>query len=303
MQKFGDWQSFVPAPPNQANSENGSGAGFNFSGYVPFNHSKYMHEDESRHNQTVMSATECHDMSCLEAWRAAQMSHVDKYSHYAPKVGQDAWSNLIKDQYETNKKRILLELQENVTILHPVQEPWWLIHGVTPDGTPEAVGGATFSRFSAAQQEHFGINAKGEVQDQAKFDKAIAALDAKNNHNTAAPNTTAAEEAHNISVTVTRDERNHSKEAAAARDVEDNATAAASATAARAAVGTVLAAASAEGLSASPAEESRGVDPTRWVVLGCAMLVAAGVAVRAARARPLGGVPEEDPYQVYLALA
>jgi len=273
MKKYGDWQSLVPG--NE--SSGAGGAGFNFSRYVSFNYSKYMQE-ESQQNDTVMSATDCHDMSCLEAWRAAQMSRVDKYTEYAPKVGHDIWSNLIKDQYETNKKRILSELQENGTILGPVQEPWWLVHGVTPDGTPEAEGGATLSRFSAAQQEHFGINAKGEVQDKAKFDKAIAALDAKKHHNATAHNTKTAEEAHKSSVTVTRDERNHSK------------------------VGTVLAA-PAEGLSASPVEESRGAVPARWVVMGFVMLIAVGVAVRAARARPLSSLSEEDPNQAYLALA
>jgi len=281
MKKYGsgaDWQSFVPKNTNSS----AGGADFNFSSYVPSEYSKYM---EGQQNQTAMSATDCHDMSCLKAWKAAQLSQVDKYAQFAPKAGQDAWSDQIKDQYETNKKRILVE--ENATVIsRPVTEPWWLVQGVTPQGPPRAEGGAEFSRFSPAQQEHFGIDAQGEVQDRAEFDKAMAALEAEQKHNT--------------TVAGTEGEREHAREAAtAAKAVEVNATAVARDPLA---VGTTPVAPS-ESLSASPVGESRGVDLARWVVLGSVMLVAAGMAVRAARVRPLSSLPEEDPDQAYLALA
>merc|ERR1740121_2861656 len=251
-------------------SSSAGGADYNFSSYVPFNYSKYT---EGQQKQTAMSATDCHDISCLKAWREARLSQVDKYSQFAPKVGQDAWSDQIQDQYETNKKRI--QMEDNATMIsHPVKEPWWLIHGVTPEGLPKAEGGAEFSRFSPAQQEHFGVNAKGEVQDQAKFDKAIAAVDAEKTHKTSAAGTEGetehSKEERSKAASVTMGERNHSKEAATAKVVEVNATAAARDPLA---VGAVSAA-PAEALSTSPVEESRGVDLVRWVVLGSVMLVA-----------------------------
>jgi len=288
MKKYGsgaDWQSLVP----KNTSSSAGGASFNFSGYVPFNYSKYQ---EGQPEQTAVSATDCQDMGCLRAWRAAELSQVDKYSKFAPRAGQDAWSDQIRGQYETNKKRI----QERATLIsHPVQEPWWLIHAVTPDGPPETEGGAVFSRFSPAQQERFGVDAKGRVQDRARFDRAIAALEAARARNTTAARTMAgaehSQEERSKAATATTGESRHSREAASAKAVE-----------VRAAAGTVRAA-PAEGLSASPVGEGGGVGPARWVVLGSALLVFVGVAVRAGRARPLGSLPEEDPEQAYLALA
>jgi len=219
-----DWQRFVP----RNTSSSAGGARFNHSGYAPFDYSKYT--EQGQQNQT-MSATDCHDMSCLKAWRAARMSTVHKSSQLAPEAGQDAWSAQIEDEYETNKNRI--QVEENAT-MHPVQ----------------------------GERNH--------------------SIMGERNHSN-----------------VTMGERNHSKEAARAKVVEVNATAAARDPLP---VGTVTAA-PAEDLSASPVEESRGVGPARWVVLGSVMLVAVGVAVRAARARPLSSLPEEDPNQAYLALA
>merc|ERR1719163_2031295 len=94
-------------------------------------------------------------------------------------------------------------------------------------------------------------------------------LEADNKHNTTAARTWGekkrSKEERSKAATVTLGERKHSREAATAKAMEVNATAAAR----DSAVGTVQAA-RAEGLSVSPAEDTRGVDPARWVVLGSA---------------------------------
>jgi len=222
MKKYGggaDSQSFVP----ENTSSSKGGAKFNFSKHVPFDHSKFK---EGQQNQTAMSATDCHDMSCLKAWRAAQLSRVSEYGPYVPKVGKDAESDQIKDQYETNKKRIQVEEAATAKAAE-----------VNATTTQEAATAKAAEVYATTTQEAA----------TAKVVKVSAA------------------------------------------DREP------------AAVGTVPAT-PAGGLSASPVEESRGLDPGRWVVLGSVALVAAGMAVRAARARPLSSLPE-DPDQAYLALA
>jgi len=234
MKKYGggaDWQSFVP---ENTNSSNG-GAKFNFSKYVPFDYSKFK---EGQQNQTATSATDCHDMSCLKAWRAAQMARVKEYGEYVPKVGRDAESKAINDQYETNKKRI--------------------------------------------QEEEEAAEVNATTTQEAATAKA-AEVDATTTHKAATA------KAAEVSATTTH-------KAATAKAAEVDA-------AARepAAVVTVPPTPT-EVLSASPVEESRGLDPARWVVLGSVTLVAAGMAVRAARARPLSSL-QEDPDQAYLALA
>lgn len=42
--------------------------------------------------------------------------------------------------------------------------PWWIIYGVTPEGTPVQVGSHTETRFSAAQQAQFHCNEVGRVE-------------------------------------------------------------------------------------------------------------------------------------------
>eukprot|EP00448_Togula_jolla_P012358 CAMPEP_0170603844 /NCGR_PEP_ID=MMETSP0224-20130122/19120_1 /TAXON_ID=285029 /ORGANISM="Togula jolla, Strain CCCM 725" /LENGTH=145 /DNA_ID=CAMNT_0010928735 /DNA_START=18 /DNA_END=455 /DNA_ORIENTATION=+ len=54
--------------------------------------------------------------------------------------------------------------------------PWWIQRGVKPAGPGKDMGSWTAITFSPEQQEHFGINESGEIQDQAKFDAAIAAI-------------------------------------------------------------------------------------------------------------------------------
>jgi len=238
MKKYGggaDSQSFVP----ENTSSSKGGAKFNFSKHVPFDYSKFK---EGQQNQTAMSATDCHDMSCLKAWRAAQLSRVSEYGPYVPKVGKDAESDQIKDQYETNKKRIQVE--------------------------------------EAATAKAAEVNAT--TTQEAATAKA-AEVDATTTHKAATA------KAAEVSATTTH-------KAATAKAAEVDA-------AARepAAVVTVPPTPT-EVLSASPVEESRGLDPARWVVLGSVTLVAAGMAVRAARARPLSSL-QEDPDQAYLALA
>mmetsp|Transcript_86060 Transcript_86060/g.233561 ORF Transcript_86060/g.233561 Transcript_86060/m.233561 type:complete len:139 (-) Transcript_86060:59-475(-) len=57
--------------------------------------------------------------------------------------------------------------------------PWWILHGVKPDGPPQDMGGWTAITFSKEQKRHFGINASGEVVDQQRYNAALKALKSK----------------------------------------------------------------------------------------------------------------------------
>jgi hypothetical protein len=50
------------------------------------------------------------------------------------------------------------------------------LNNVIPEGPEETVGSHTESTFSAAQQADFGVDKKGNILDQAKFDAKIAAM-------------------------------------------------------------------------------------------------------------------------------
>jgi hypothetical protein len=56
--------------------------------------------------------------------------------------------------------------------------PWWILNGVKPQGPEKDMGTWKAISFSPEQQEQFGVDDEGKVQDQAKFDAAIAALKA-----------------------------------------------------------------------------------------------------------------------------
>mmetsp|Transcript_8640 Transcript_8640/g.24276 ORF Transcript_8640/g.24276 Transcript_8640/m.24276 type:complete len:136 (+) Transcript_8640:76-483(+) len=54
--------------------------------------------------------------------------------------------------------------------------PWWLLHGVRPEGPSKSMGSYSVVTFSAEQQERFGIGEDGSVKDKARFDAAMDAL-------------------------------------------------------------------------------------------------------------------------------
>eukprot|EP00929_Paragymnodinium_shiwhaense_P057063 TRINITY_DN2855_c0_g1_i3.p2 TRINITY_DN2855_c0_g1~~TRINITY_DN2855_c0_g1_i3.p2 ORF type:complete len:275 (+),score=74.44 TRINITY_DN2855_c0_g1_i3:71-895(+) len=72
--------------------------------------------------------------------------------------------------------------QEGAVLRQPDSQadpPWWIVHGVTPEGPdkPRNEGdGFTVKTFTPEQQEHFGVNEFGDIIDQEKHDAAIAAL-------------------------------------------------------------------------------------------------------------------------------
>jgi len=55
--------------------------------------------------------------------------------------------------------------------------PWWILHGVKPEGPEKDMGTSTSILFSKEQQMHFGIDEDGNITDKATFTKAIAGLD------------------------------------------------------------------------------------------------------------------------------
>merc|ERR1711972_444119 len=52
--------------------------------------------------------------------------------------------------------------------------PWWILHGVHPDGPLKNEGAWKELSFSKAQMSEFGIDEDGKVLDGAKFKAAIA---------------------------------------------------------------------------------------------------------------------------------
>merc|ERR1712107_642279 len=52
--------------------------------------------------------------------------------------------------------------------------PWWILHGVHPDGPLKNEGAWRELSFSKAQMSQFGIDEEGKVLDRAKFEPAIA---------------------------------------------------------------------------------------------------------------------------------
>lgn len=60
-----------------------------------------------------------------------------------------------------------------------VKTPWWIMEGVTPNGPDKDMGGWTSLTFTKEQQEHFGVDDQGAVQNQATFDAALKAEDLK----------------------------------------------------------------------------------------------------------------------------
>eukprot|EP00929_Paragymnodinium_shiwhaense_P010594 TRINITY_DN11538_c0_g1_i1.p1 TRINITY_DN11538_c0_g1~~TRINITY_DN11538_c0_g1_i1.p1 ORF type:complete len:132 (+),score=52.23 TRINITY_DN11538_c0_g1_i1:73-468(+) len=55
-----------------------------------------------------------------------------------------------------------------------VLPPWWTLAGVKPEGPEVDMGTWKAISFTEEQQAKFFVNSKGEVQDQAKHDAAIA---------------------------------------------------------------------------------------------------------------------------------
>mmetsp|Transcript_3715 Transcript_3715/g.10233 ORF Transcript_3715/g.10233 Transcript_3715/m.10233 type:complete len:140 (-) Transcript_3715:140-559(-) len=54
--------------------------------------------------------------------------------------------------------------------------PWWLLHGVRPEGPKKDMGTYEVVTFSREQQDRFGVAEDGSVTDQTKFDEAMHAL-------------------------------------------------------------------------------------------------------------------------------
>merc|ERR1712060_322315 len=65
--------------------------------------------------------------------------------------------------------------------------PWWILEGVKPEGEPQDMGGWKAVTFSKEQQEHFGIDATGQVLDDAKFQAALKALKSNRDETSSAP--------------------------------------------------------------------------------------------------------------------
>jgi hypothetical protein len=57
--------------------------------------------------------------------------------------------------------------------------PWWILHGVTPEGPEIGHGSYQGISFSQQQQYEFGVDSEGKVLDRKKFDAKIAALTAR----------------------------------------------------------------------------------------------------------------------------
>lgn len=59
-----------------------------------------------------------------------------------------------------------------------VLPPWWILYHVAPEGPTKDMGSWTAATFSQEQQQQFGVDEQGAIQDTAKFDAAILALKA-----------------------------------------------------------------------------------------------------------------------------
>merc|ERR1711972_930746 len=57
--------------------------------------------------------------------------------------------------------------------------PWYILAGVKPLGKDKDMGTYSVVTFSKEQQDQFGINENGTVEDQTKFLKAVEAQNAK----------------------------------------------------------------------------------------------------------------------------
>merc|ERR1719291_1566343 len=102
----GDWQSFASGAKSAPGP---SGGGFDYSnmsrGFIPPHVGGKDHLDAVE--QAPYSASDCSNMTCLNAWKRAQKAQEAKYGgDYAPQVAQDAWRANVEREYNASRARI-----------------------------------------------------------------------------------------------------------------------------------------------------------------------------------------------------
>merc|ERR550537_55355 len=101
---------------------------------------------------------------------------MDKFNTAMDEIGHPELKNWDADDGLEAHSLIQLSAKPRRQPEGMVNPPWWISAGIEEEGPEKDMGGFNMKTMSEEQQERFGVNEIGEIQDMEKFNAEMESL-------------------------------------------------------------------------------------------------------------------------------